>query len=233
MLSISAPVHLEIIGLVPGYLAILIKAFLAIFLGGIIGLDREKKLKPAGVKTQILICVGATLYTMVGMSNVPEDISTYDPNRIAAQIVSGIGFLGAGAIIQGHGKITGLTTAASIWIVAAIGITVGSGQIITATFFTLIIWITLNVIKPVLDFVRPQKKIHIQIVGGKKIEKEILHYLEKIEDDDFDLNVFIHEDGIQEQIDLKVELSPSELKRFIRYFNDMAGVKSIDFKTVS
>ena len=103
----------------------------AILCGGIVGLERELKHKPAGIKTNILICVGAAIYTSVSMllSQSFADSGHYgDPARVAAQIVSGIGFLGGGTIIQSRGTILGLTTAATIWVVAAIGILVGIGR---------------------------------------------------------------------------------------------------------
>jgi putative Mg2+ transporter-C (MgtC) family protein len=105
--------------------------FFAILCGGIIGLERELKNKAAGMKTNILICFGSTLYTSVSLlTSMAHSSEGYfgDPSRIAAQIVSGIGFLGAGAIIQARGTIVGLTTAATIWVVAAIGICVGIGH---------------------------------------------------------------------------------------------------------
>ncbi len=95
------------------------------------GLERELKNKPAGIKTNILICLGSALYTSVSVliSNVGSDAGHFgDPARVAAQIVSGIGFLGGGTIIQSRGTILGLTTAATIWVVAAIGIAIGIGH---------------------------------------------------------------------------------------------------------
>jgi uncharacterized membrane protein YhiD involved in acid resistance len=103
----------------------------AILCGGMIGLERELKNKAAGMKTNILICLGATLYASVSIltSTAHSEMGYYgDPSRIAAQIVSGIGFLGGGAIIQARGTIVGLTTAATIWMVAAIGICIGIGH---------------------------------------------------------------------------------------------------------
>jgi len=105
--------------------------FFAILCGGLIGLERELKNKAAGMKTNILICIGAALYTSVSLlTSLAHSSEGYfgDPSRIAAQIVSGIGFLGAGTIIQARGTIVGLTTAATIWVVAAIGICVGIGH---------------------------------------------------------------------------------------------------------
>ena len=106
------------------------KVILAVICGGLIGLERELKNKPAGIKTNILICMGAAIYTAVSVliaSAYAERGHFGDPARISAQIVSGIGFLGGGAIIQARGTIVGLTTAATIWVVAALGITIGIG----------------------------------------------------------------------------------------------------------
>jgi len=106
---------------------------MAVLLGGAIGLERELKGKPAGLRTNILICVGAALLTDVSIKMVgPEGTRVGDPARLAAQIISGVGFLGAGTIMQGSGIVTGLTSAATIWVVAAIGITVGAGEYVEA-----------------------------------------------------------------------------------------------------
>jgi uncharacterized membrane protein YhiD involved in acid resistance len=106
------------------------KIFFSIICGGLVGLERELKNKPAGIKTNILICLGAALYTSVSMlisTSLSDQNHFGDPARVAAQIVSGIGFLGGGTIIQARGTIVGLTTAATIWVVAAIGICIGIG----------------------------------------------------------------------------------------------------------
>jgi putative Mg2+ transporter-C (MgtC) family protein len=107
---------------------------LAVVLGGAIGLERELKAKPAGLRTNILICMGAALLTHVSTTIVMQNGSRIgDPARLAAQIVSGVGFLGAGTIMQGTGMVTGLTSAATIWVVAAIGIAIGAGEYIAAS----------------------------------------------------------------------------------------------------
>ncbi|HET9010530.1 MAG TPA: MgtC/SapB family protein [Gemmatimonadaceae bacterium] len=110
---------------------LLIKLALAVLLGGIIGFEREIAGKPAGLRTNILICIGAALLmdvsTRVGLI---DGHRIGDPGRIAAQIVSGVGFLGAGTIMQSQGMVTGLTSAATIRVVAAIGMTVGGGYYI-------------------------------------------------------------------------------------------------------
>ena len=110
---------------------LLIKLALAVLLGGIIGFEREIAGKPAGLRTNILICIGAALLMDVSMRvGLIDGHRIGDPGRIAAQIVSGVGFLGAGTIMQSQGMVTGLTSAATIWVVAAIGMTVGGGYYI-------------------------------------------------------------------------------------------------------
>lgn len=116
-------------------LATLGRLMLAALLGGMIGMEREMSGKPAGLRTVLLICVGATLFTELSLhlASLGEDGEYHsDPARLAAQIIPGIGFIGAGAILHGRGKVTGLTTAATLWTVTAIGIAVGSGAYIEA-----------------------------------------------------------------------------------------------------
>jgi putative Mg2+ transporter-C (MgtC) family protein len=92
--------------------------------GAVVGSERERQEKPAGLRTLILICMGSTIFTMASMSAA---LGAKEPSRIAAQIVTGVGFLGAGSILRERNGITGLTTAASIWAVSAVGIVVGAG----------------------------------------------------------------------------------------------------------
>jgi putative Mg2+ transporter-C (MgtC) family protein len=92
--------------------------------GYIVGLEREQKGKPAGLRTVMLICLGATVFTLVSLAPA---FGGGEPGRIAAQIVTGVGFLGAGTIIRDRGNIIGLTSAATIWMVAAIGMVIGAG----------------------------------------------------------------------------------------------------------
>jgi putative Mg2+ transporter-C (MgtC) family protein len=95
-----------------------------IFCGALIGTEREKKVKPAGLRTMILICLGSAVFTMISLALADGQ---GEKGRVAAQVVTGIGFLGAGAVIQAPGGVRGLTTAATIWAVAAIGMVVGTG----------------------------------------------------------------------------------------------------------
>lgn len=127
-------------------LDLLFKLTLAVILGGVIGLEREIAGKPAGLRTNILICIGAALLTDVSIEitrgKLPGTMIG-DPSRLAAQIVSGIGFIGAGTIMQARGTVTGLTSAATIWVVAAIGITIGAGLYFEAAGAGLLVAIVL------------------------------------------------------------------------------------------
>lgn len=116
---------------------------LASILGGAIGWEREHSGKPAGLRTNILICMAAALLTDLSVHAAPAFGGPADPGRIAAQIVTGVGFLGAGTILQTRGTVTGLTTAATLWIVAAIGMAIGFGALIEATGTTLLVLVTL------------------------------------------------------------------------------------------
>jgi putative Mg2+ transporter-C (MgtC) family protein len=110
-------------------LDLMAKLSLAVLLGGAIGLERQLAGKASGLRTNILICLGSALIMHVSM-NLGTSLGSIrfgDPGRIAAQVVTGIGFIGAGTIMQSRGAITGLTSAATIWMVAAIGLTVGAG----------------------------------------------------------------------------------------------------------
>ena len=109
---------------------LIVKIILSLVLGGVMGLERQYNDKPAGYATNSIICVGATLFTILSLYMAQMG---GDPGRIAAQIVSGVGFLGAGAILREGNKVSGLTTAASVWLVAAIGMAVGFGQYLLAS----------------------------------------------------------------------------------------------------
>ncbi|MBI5864237.1 MAG: MgtC/SapB family protein [Planctomycetes bacterium] len=113
----------------------------ATFCGALVGLERAQRQKPAGLRTMMLICLGACIFTQVGVLLADENT---DPGRIAAQVVTGVGFLGAGAILHGRGAIIGITTAAAIWVVAAVGVTLGAGYIVAGLFFTLLTFMTLR-----------------------------------------------------------------------------------------
>jgi putative Mg2+ transporter-C (MgtC) family protein len=130
-----------------GWPGVLLRLFVAAALGGAIGLERELRERQAGLRTHLVVCVGAALFTLVGAYAFTSPNT--DPSRIAAQIVTGIGFLGAGAIIRQGLSVRGLTTAATLWLVAAIGMAAGAGYWDGALIATLGALITLGPLRVV------------------------------------------------------------------------------------
>ncbi len=129
----------------------IIRLIFAAFLGGIVGIEREVHEKAAGFRTHILVCIGSCviMLTSMHMYDIYKGIADVDPGRIAAQVVSGIGFLGAGTIIRSRVSIVGLTTAASLWSIAGVGLAVGSGLFIVSTVATVLILASLLVLNKV------------------------------------------------------------------------------------
>ena len=153
------------------------RLLLAAVLGGVVGIEREWSGKPAGFRTNLLICVGAALLTDLSISVAAAASAgmTADPTRIAAQIVSGIGFLGAGTIIQSRGSVTGLTTAATLWVVAAIGMAVGAQEYpeaIGATVLVIVALLILGRFEPYLSQ-KVDHMVRVTIHGGGDAQKRV------------------------------------------------------------
>lgn len=125
-------------------LYLIVRLFLAMFLGGIIGLERGRLNRPAGIRTHMIVCMASALIMMLGIY-----MQTVDPNldvtRLGAQVVSGVGFLGAGAILKDGFSVRGLTTAATLWVVACVGLAVGGGFYIAAILTTFLVYVSLKI----------------------------------------------------------------------------------------
>ncbi len=165
---------------------ILIRLLVGAFCGAIIGIERERKEWAAGMRTHMMVSVGATLYMIVstyGFSEVlTDDKVSLDPSRVASQVVSGIGFLGAGTIIfLRQGIIRGLTTASGLWTVAGIGLAIGGGMYVAAIATTLIALIILWILQPIETFVYRRSKWKTLIITLKSNSdyREILHFVFK------------------------------------------------------
>lgn len=123
------------------------RLLLSAFLGGLIGVEREVNNRPAGLRTHVLVTLGSTLVMLVsidGLNRINDGIIMSDPYRLAAQVVSGIGFLGAGTIMRTGNSINGLTTAASLWVSAGIGLAIGTGYYLGGIVTAAIVLITLT-----------------------------------------------------------------------------------------
>ncbi len=131
-------------------------------LGGLIGVEREIHDKPAGFRTHVLVCMGAALFTLVSMSFAGTDPSFIDASRIAAGVVTGIGFLAAGSIFRDKDRVQGLTTAADLWVLAGIGMATGFGYYSLAITATIIALIVL-VVGRISDKVLSKRKRKLQI----------------------------------------------------------------------
>jgi len=171
----------------------IIKVGMAVLIGGLIGAEREFQDKAAGFRTIILITVGSALFTIFSLSMDPGFTQT----RIAANIVTGIGFLGAGAIVREHGRVGGLTTAATIWLSAALGMGIGAGELIFVSISTGVVLVVLFIfpyIERWIDRSREARSYRIVIAttetkGGDKIKnafennalKVLVHHQTKTE----------------------------------------------------
>jgi putative Mg2+ transporter-C (MgtC) family protein len=158
------------------------KLLIAAILGGFIGWEREKRGRPAGLRTHLLLCVGVTLMMLVSehifvhyQVYKSDSVLRIDPARIAAQVVTGVGFLGAGTIMRFRASVRGLTTAASLWIVSGIGLAVGSGFILPAIFTTIIAMTTLIFLPKVEGEIEKDKYMTIKmLISGQE------HFLDNI-----------------------------------------------------
>lgn len=142
----------------------ILKLFVSAFLGAAIGTEREFRNRSAGFRTHILVSMGACLIMIISSDAFP-DLDT-DPTRIAAQVVSGIGFLGAGSIMQNKNEIRGLTTAANIWVCGAIGLAVGAGMYSLAISATIIVLLVLTIISTAV------KKFYKNFSDSIKLKKD-------------------------------------------------------------
>ena len=157
----------------------LIKIFLALMLGGVLGMERQYHDKPAGYATNCLICLGAMLFTILSEY---MGAAGGDPGRISAQIVTGVGFIGAGSILRDGNKISGLTTAAGVWLVAASGMAIGYGQyVLAAVAAASILIIQLGVRKTLrlVEFVKHYETIYLTCEPKWDIVNTITHKIEK------------------------------------------------------
>lgn len=171
---------------------ITLKLLLAVALGGLVGLERETSQKPAGFRTNILICVGSAM--MMILSGLVLGAEGTDLTRIAAGVITGIGFIGAGTIIQARGSIVGLTTAATLWAMAGLGLVIGAGYYLVAVIFTAIIILTLVIFRYIEDYFLKGSSYLYQLTA--KYSKDLLVNIKKL----------AFHDGFKfEQISLKKE----------------------------
>ncbi len=171
-------------------LTVITRLLVSVLFAGIIGIDRAYKHRPAGLRTHILVCLGACIIAMIQQNigfNALEMARQYpevkgvlraDDARLIAQVVSGIGFLGAGTIIVEHHSIRGLTTAASLWVVACIGLAVGMGDYIIAIAGFLVVYAVLGFLKKIIR-ISPVRKLKVEYLHKVETKKFIDDYFKK------------------------------------------------------
>jgi putative Mg2+ transporter-C (MgtC) family protein len=217
------------------------KLFTAAILGGIIGWERHRRGRPAGLRTHLLVCIGVTLMMLVSehifvkyQGHGHNSVLRIDPARIAAQVVTGIGFLGAGTIMRSRASITGLTTAASLWVVAGIGLAVGSGFILPAIFTTAIA-IAILVLNALVEKKLKRNKyrtIKMLITGQEHFLDDITQVLEKnsVKLQNYKFKKNIHKNEIEYDLDVKY----NDEKTLLFASNDIAktfkGIKSFSLE---
>jgi putative Mg2+ transporter-C (MgtC) family protein len=203
---------------VPNAADLMLRLLVALALGAIVGLERERQERAAGLRTVTMVSLGSCLFTIIGAYGFPNT----DPSRVAAQIVTGIGFLGAGTIFLRKDLVRGLTTAATIWTVAAIGMAAGTARYFEAAFTTLLILGVLMVLKPIEKrfFKRPSEAQVSIIVPRRDAEiEEVRTALAAI--GAFPLAIRIHElnetdDRLEIDVGLPANRTTAELLRQLR-----------------
>ena len=203
---------------------VLLKLGVALLIGTVIGAEREYKNKSAGLRTLILICLGSTLFTMISATLGAES----EKGRIASNIVTGIGFLGAGAIMREGLTVTGLTTASTIWVTAALGMAVGAGEYYLSAFATVIVFAVLTLfgyIQPVID--RYKKSIELHITYTNQDDAELEREMERFKLK-YEKVRTVKKDG---DLVLQYELSGAkeDVNLFLQTLNKNPAIKSFEY----
>lgn len=206
---------------------IIMRIIVALIFGGVIGLERQYHDKPAGFATNTLICVGSAVFALLSI------LSAYylggDPARIAAQIVAGVGFLGAGSILRDGNKISGLTTAAGIWLVAAVGMAVGYGQYFigaVATASVLILQIFVRKFMNAFDYVQLYDSLTIKCAPNWEIVEKIKSVFKNNKAEI--IKEEIHKENGLLVLKLVVNMSATKYQKIVKDLAPMEDVKSLD-----
>lgn len=210
------------------------KLTVALVCGILLGVEREIKDKPAGLRTMVLITVGSTLYMIVSeliplIAEGPESTMRVDPSRIAAQVVTGIGFLGAGAIIRGRGSIHGLTTAAVIWIAAGIGICIGAGFPLLGFSTTIVVLVTLTLLDPLRRWLSRRaapRTLRFRVANDELLLQRVTFLMEQfdVRPPDYSVNKPV-DDELEVEVALRAESDAAG--RFLEALTAMPGVRGL------
>lgn len=222
----------------------MIKLGVSAILGLIIGLERELKRKPVGLKTSLVICIVSCLLTIVSMESAyladgSDKVNiTMDPLRLAAQIVSGIGFLGAGVILRkGNDSISGLTTAAMIWGAAGIGIAVGAGFYFEATAGVILLIVSVEVVPIIITYLGPkrlrEKELSLRATITEK--RKIKSIIEKIKDEEIAIESIRIKDLKNQQHLLELKIIVDFRKKTVDIYytiSDIEGINDVEIESL-
>ncbi len=205
------------------YLEYFLRMAISLTIGGLLGMQREIEGKPAGMRTNMLMCMGSCLLMILSIEISESGNQSADPSRIAAQIMTGIGFLGAGAILKARLTVTGLTSAATIWFVAAVGLTIGWGEYILGLTGTVLVLLTLNILGRLQHIVGGKQRRHILVFRFPHVSHRMQHVKRLF------THVGIHIDDIaiaceQEIVNVEIEYVAPEKK----HLRVVAAIKSLD-----
>lgn len=215
---------------------IVIRLLIAAALGALVGLERERKDWAAGLRTHMIVCVGSCLVILVSAFGFEDILGTphveLDPSRIAAQVVSGIGFLGAGTILFLRQEVVrGLTTAAGLWTVAAVGLAVGSGMYVAAGVTTVIVLITLAFLKPVKQIMfAHDKHIRLRIGNQHGLLNDIYETLSQ-EEQFRQINIQYDKETDEDTLHIffNKNFSQKSLLLLIEKFKSIDGIKQVSY----
>ncbi len=221
---------------------ILVRIIFAIILGSAIGLEREITNKSAGLRTQIMVCLGACIFTILSIYGFSTAVTLYplgDPSRVAAQIITGIGFIGAGTVLRQGLTVTGLTTASTLWIVAAIGMACGCGKISIAVVSTvlavaILVLIRIFEVKIMPHNAKHQRKIKISFVCEYEDYEEIYKKVTDLFPEVIDFNhKTIDEDGDKLKLNIKIMSSEKNpVMQVHKRLEDMKNLQSVSVKEI-
>jgi putative Mg2+ transporter-C (MgtC) family protein len=210
------------------------KFLISLIAGGLVGLNRERHKQPAGFRTHILICMGSTLLMVVSIY-IPQTYFNFqngDPGRIAAQVVTGIGFLGAGAIIRLGTNVRGLTTAASIWLISAIGLAIGAGLYLISLVMVVFALFTLIILEFAERRMMPQlsiKTIALEFNHNNFPETQIQEIFKQQKIHLTECNITVHSNGSNHTEVKMIVKVPEKIKmsELLSLFNSLDRIKAV------
>jgi putative Mg2+ transporter-C (MgtC) family protein len=209
-----------------------LRLLVAGLLGALVGTERESRGHPAGIRTQALVALAAALLTGVGAEGFEGSVA--DPTRVASQVVTGIGFIGAGVILKNRGTVRGLTTAATLWLSAALGVAVGAGMVIPAVMAAVAAFLLMFGLSSLKPFIRRRagRTVHVQYQRGHGTMGPLLRSLQEIGGTIEDVQIEDHDgDATRDpyrHVSIRILTGDDlELERVVTEIRDRAEVHSV------